>query len=662
MKRQTIAAQWALGMAELQLPGTAELQSSEVPTTVWHLGYPCAKRTRNRDGLRTGINAWLNRARTQRNGEWRERSVGNASLRASLPRRTSLRSAPPCGLCGSVDQHRTQRGRVPMKSTSTVATEYRIGEKVPGTNWVVRSVLGRGGMGVVLDVEKEASGLRMAMKVVHPALARSGEFTERFLEEVRLLSTLRHPNIVDVTDCDTLADGSPYIMMERLEGRTLRQALSDKDIVFAAENVWNIIGQLCSALHCAHTARPPIVHRDVKPANVFLHDRRHFVSNVKLIDFGVSAVVDEKRAAGTPMGTARYMAPEACRGEGPTPQVDIYALGVIVYEMLTRALPWDLESRSAEAWMNAHLTLEPIPPSRRAPWIPRSVDECLLRALHKDRTQRQRDALEFHEQLGELPFVDDGSGNHRYEGITAPTPETLAHGRAGARERAARRAAVAQSSVPASIDVSIAVESVPNEPSDRALDSEAASVSSDVGVSGGELEASSRSSYEESGDTPLSSASEPPARTRGRRARVAAAFAGVAGLGLGALALGSRWIHGDVGSQPPAAAALPSFLSLADTPPAGRPVEHVPPTNREAAVQGGSARITDSGAGTVVESAKPAGPQESASGGHPVSPTKPAKPKKASSAPAELEPSADSSKTRRPLTDEQLLFIPGAKQ
>ena len=136
-----------------------------------------------------------------------------------------------------------------MKSTSTVATEYRIGEKVPGTNWVVRSVLGRGGMGVVLDVEKEASGLRMAMKVVHPAFARSGEFTERFLEEVRLLSALRHPNIVDVTDCDTLADGSPYIMMERLEGRTLRQALSDKDIVFAAENVWNIIGQLCSALH-----------------------------------------------------------------------------------------------------------------------------------------------------------------------------------------------------------------------------------------------------------------------------------------------------------------------------------------------------------------------------------------------------------------------------
>jgi len=214
-----------------------------------------------------------------------------------------------------------------MKATSTVATEYRIGEKVPGTNWVVRSVLGRGGMGVVLDVEKEASGLRMAMKVVHPAFARSGEFTERFLEEVRLLSALRHPNIVDVTDCDTLADGSPYIMMERLEGRTLRQALSDSDIVFAAENVWNIIGQLCSALHCAHTARPPIVHRDVKPANVFLHDRRHFVSNVKLIDFGVSALVDEKRAAGAPMGTARYMAPEACRGEAPTPRADAWTEG-----------------------------------------------------------------------------------------------------------------------------------------------------------------------------------------------------------------------------------------------------------------------------------------------------------------------------------------------
>ena len=535
-----MAAQWALGMAELQSPG--------MPTTVWHSRYARAKRSGNRDELRTGINAWLNRVPARLDVERRERSVRSASLPASFPRRTSSRSAPPGGRSGRADERRQLRGKVPMKATSTVATEYRIGEKVPGTNWVVRSVLGRGGMGVVLDVEKEASGLRMAMKVVHPAFARSGEFTERFLEEVRLLSTLRHPNIVDVTDCDTLADGSPYIMMERLEGRTLRQALCDKDIVFAAENVWNIIGQLCSALHCAHTARPPIVHRDVKPANVFLHDRRHFVSNVKLIDFGVSAVVDEKRAAGAPMGTARYMAPEACRGEAPTPQVDIYALGVIVYEMLTRALPWDLEARSAEAWMNAHLTLDPIPPSRRAPWIPRSVDECLLKALHKDRTQRQRDALEFHEQLGELPFVDDGSGNHRYEGVTAPTPETLAHGRAGARERAARRAAVAQSSAPASIDVSVEVESVSHEPSERDADSKAASVSSDAGVSGGELEASSRSSYEESGDTPLSSASEPRARTRARRARVAAAAA-AAGLGLVAVALGSRWIHDDKGGQ-----------------------------------------------------------------------------------------------------------------
>ncbi len=629
---------------------------------VWHLPYACAKRSRNRDGLRTGINAWLNRARRQLDVAWRERIVGNASLRASAPRRTSSRSATRGGRSGSADEQRERRGEVSMKATSTVATEYRIGEKVPGTNWVVRSVLGRGGMGVVLEVEKEASGLRMAMKVVHPAFARGGEFTERFLEEVRLLAGLRHPNIVDVTDCDTLADGSPYIMMERLQGRTLRQALSDKDIIFAAENVWNIIGQLCSALHCAHTARPPIVHRDVKPANVFLHDRRHFVSNVKLIDFGISAVVDEKRAAGAPMGTARYMAPEACRGDAPTPQVDIYALGVIVYEMLTRALPWDLETRSAEAWMNAHLTLEPIPPSRRAPWIPGSVDDCLLRALHKDRTQRQRDALEFLEQLGVLPFVDDGSGNHRHEGVTAPTPETLAHGRAGARERVARPAAGAQTLAPASLDGSVAVEAAPYEPSARDRGSEAASVSSDALVSGGGIEASSRSSYEESGDTPLSSASEPPVRPRRWRARAAAAAAAAACLGLGALAIGSRWSHGDLGSEPPAAAALPSFLRLADPPTAGRVVEPIAPTESEAGLQSARAMMTASGDLTVVGSAKAAGPPESAGGGHAASPKKPAKPNKASSPPAELEPSADTSKTRRPLSDEQLLFIPGAKK
>ena len=550
-----------------------------------------------------------------------------------------------------------------MKTTSAGAPEYRIGEKVPGTNWVVRGILGRGGMGVVLDVEKEASGLRMAMKVLRPAFARSDEFTGRFLEEVRLLAALRHPNIVDVTDCDTLADGSPYIMMERLEGRTLREALSDRDIVFAAENVWNIIGQLSRALHCAHTAKPPIVHRDVKPANVFLHDRKHFAASVKLIDFGISAVVDEKRATGAPMGTARYMAPEACRGEAPTPQADIYALGILVYEMLTRSLPWDLEKRSAEAWMQAHLTLEPIPPSRRTAWIPRSVDECLLRALNKDRTKRQPSVLEFHEQLGELPFVDDGSGNHRHEGVTAPTPETLAHGRAGVLERAASPAGRGPTAVSTPIDRSASVEGPAHEPSARDSSSGAPSVTSDVILSDDGLEASARSAHDESGDTPLSTASgasEPAVRPQGRTGRRAAAAAAAAGLGLGAVALVSRWVHGNAGSEP-AAATLPAFLDRADMPTVRRAQERAIAPESDAGWPSAQPMRTDSGHGTVADLTK-ATASEPASGSHPVSAKKPAgKPTKAPSGPTELEPSAPTT-TRPPLSDEQLLFIPGGKK
>ena len=112
--------------------------------------------------------------------------------------------------------------------------EFPLGQRMPGTNWVVRGVLGAGGMGVVLDVEKESTGLRMAMKVVRPAYAQSADFVARFSEEVRVLARLRHPNIVEVTDGDILADGSPYIMMERLEGRTLREAIADPRLTITA--------------------------------------------------------------------------------------------------------------------------------------------------------------------------------------------------------------------------------------------------------------------------------------------------------------------------------------------------------------------------------------------------------------------------------------------
>jgi serine/threonine-protein kinase len=550
-----------------------------------------------------------------------------------------------------------------MKPSAPSATEFRIGEKVPGTNWVVRNVLGKGGMGVVLEVEK-ASGLRMAMKVVRPGFAQSEEFIGRFLEEVRLLARLRHPNIVEVTDCDTLADGSPYIMMERLQGRTLREALADKEIVFTAENVWNVLGQLCSALHCAHAAQPAIVHRDVKPGNVFLYDRKHFVASVKLIDFGISAALDERRATGAPMGTARYMAPEACRGDPPTPRVDIYALGLVVYEMLTRSWPWDLENHSAEAILDAHLNREPIPPSRRVGWIPASVDECLMRALAKDAARRPQDVLAFREGLGELPFVDDGSGHHRHEGITAPTAETLAHGRGGPRERVVRDLLWAPDTVPSEVlYVSAELDDTSGQ---RSASASRMPFGSSASVSLPRAQdASQRVARDENLDTPLSTASESGAPRSRLRARGPAIALG--SLVVVATAVGYRSARHAMTEPTPAAASVPA--KLFEMPVVERPMEasgelHDAPGELQASEAKGVARLETVAQTVATTTAK----EESFREGSAIA--RPAVSKRARSksdgldaSPPKLEPRADGPKAKRPLSDEDLLFVPvGAKQ
>ncbi len=183
--------------------------------------------------------------------------------------------------------------------------------------------------------------------------------------------------------------------------------------------------------------------------------------------------------------------------------------------MLTRAWPWDLESHGAQAIMEAHLNREPIPPSQRVGWIPKSVDDCVLQALGKNAARRQQDVLEFHRGLGELPFVDDGSGHHRSEGITAPTAETLAHGRGGPRGLGDRNTLPdAEAFSPASVYVSARLEDTWSEQGASAPSSVAGAVASTLGPAAQAADASSLGAHADHLDTPLSSASEPGARAR----------------------------------------------------------------------------------------------------------------------------------------------------
>jgi serine/threonine-protein kinase len=266
------------------------------------------------------------------------------------------------------------------------------------------------------------------MKVLHPAVAGRASFESRFADEVQVLARLHHPNIVDVADCGVLADGSPFLLMELLQGRTLRAVVRQMSIPFTAAVVRQIAGQMCAGLGHAHGSHPPVVHRDIKPDNVFLHAPRPLESHVKLLDFGIAYVLDATRSPDPPLGTLRYAAPEVL-DHGPIgAKADLYALAIVVYELLTQGFPWRVDFGSAERLVEAHRTLEPVAPSRWKPWIPKSVDACLLRALSKNPDDRQRSVAEFDEELGDLEVVNDGSAGFQMDAPTAPTVATMARG------------------------------------------------------------------------------------------------------------------------------------------------------------------------------------------------------------------------------------------
>jgi eukaryotic-like serine/threonine-protein kinase len=185
------------------------------------------------------------------------------------------------------------------------------GQVLPGTKWRVLRELGAGGMGVVYQVDKPP-GIQGVLKLMSQDLAGTEEFRTRFIDEVRILAQIDHPNVVRVTDYDYLADGTPYYVMELLNGRTLRDAITTMGRL-PPRVAFEIIRQLLEALHATHNHDIPVVHRDIKPENIFLHAPRHGEPVVKLIDFGVIAVADRKHD-GMFVGTWRYAAPEQIRG------------------------------------------------------------------------------------------------------------------------------------------------------------------------------------------------------------------------------------------------------------------------------------------------------------------------------------------------------------
>jgi tRNA A-37 threonylcarbamoyl transferase component Bud32 len=289
-----------------------------------------------------------------------------------------------------------------------------IGSVIAGKYRLLR-VVGHGGMGTVFKAENTAIGRTVALKLLHRSLADDSIVLQRFEREARITVSVGHPHIVEVLDMGRERGGAPFLVMEYVRGRSLKQVLSEQG-PFSVPRAARIVGQVLDALHAAHTRG--VVHRDLKPENVLLTARHGDTDFVKVFDFGISTFIEsaaEREHAldltptGYTMATPFYASPEQLRGDkGRDPRVDVYAMGVMLYELLAGHRPY--EARSLAELCTRILGGEPAPLRVFRRDIPPELEAVVLRALDRDLAHRYPSAYAFHAALvrfGALPLRAD---------------------------------------------------------------------------------------------------------------------------------------------------------------------------------------------------------------------------------------------------------------
>lgn len=309
----------------------------------------------------------------------------------------------------------------PTKETGAEDAGFLLPGSAVG-EYLIESFLGRGGTGAVYAAKQPQIGARVAVKVLSAALSTDPRAVKRFIDEARVVNKIGHPSIISIFAFGQLPDGRHYFVMEYLHGETLASRL-DKAVIPASEAL-RLLLQICEALEAAHQEK--VVHRDLKPDNLWIATPRHGQSHAKILDFGIAKLLESPSnttETGTVVGTPHFMSPEQFLGERIDHRTDIYAMGVIMYRMWSGRLPFEGSTLMAVA--TQQITSTPLPPSAYAS-VPAPLDRLIMACIDKDPARRPGSAKslagEIGRALGDDDDVQTASAADVNQGIRALAP------------------------------------------------------------------------------------------------------------------------------------------------------------------------------------------------------------------------------------------------
>jgi serine/threonine-protein kinase len=335
-----------------------------------------------------------------------------ATPAAGVPQRTATpaagvpqRTATPAPGVPKAAAAASSRPGMPRAQTPRPAAPRRMGRgdelyigQTLNNRFRVDSKIGEGGFGAVYRGIQLATGRKVALKLLHPEMTKDENLVARFRREGMVLCNLRDAHTITTYDFDQTPDGTLYIAMELLEGKSLHQIFHEQ-APLEWKRMFKILGEMCSSLAEAHAQG--IVHRDLKPENVYLENRPGNPEFVKILDFGIAKVMrgdsidpasPQLTATGQTLGTLEYMSPEQLMGKPLDGRSDVYALGVVTYEMITGRLPFP-DAKGPAGLITAQLKQTPTPPSQANPksGLPQDADRVILKCLEKDKNNRYPD-------------------------------------------------------------------------------------------------------------------------------------------------------------------------------------------------------------------------------------------------------------------------------